>query len=88
MRSPSSRVYDTKVDIDLYARIGSLEDHIKLIMEHLRIPEVKTVAPTQEAAQDSSLHQTALAQDLADTVNLAAEDIPKVYNQREVSNRT
>jgi hypothetical protein len=45
VRSLSSRVYDIGIDIDLHARINGLEDHIKLIMEDLRILEVKTVAP-------------------------------------------
>jgi hypothetical protein len=40
-RSPSSQVSKISTERDLHARIGGLEENMKLILQHLRIGEVK-----------------------------------------------
>ena len=59
-RSPSSRVTDVAVQRDMDIRLGGLEASMKLILEHLQIPQVKgsialpPVIQHEECGEDNS----------------------------------
>lgn len=74
-RSPSSQVTDVALQRDMDIRLGGLEASMKLILEHLQIPQVKgSVAPLGVAEHDECGEDTSAAKQ-------PEEDIPNALER-------
>jgi hypothetical protein len=83
-RSPSSRVTDVAVQRDMDIRLGGLEASMKLILQHLQIPQVKaSIAPPATTQHEECGEESSGAKQAEEDVNNAMERCNQVCIEQD-----